>query len=325
MYKNKNNLISVLIPSYNHENYVQGTIKSIINQTYENIELIVIDDGSKDDTYKKILELKEECEKRFKRVHFETKENEGTVATFNKLASLAKGEYIYFIASDDMIADVNALKMQAEFLDKNKKYCLVVGDNQFIDSNGQICYWDEKQNVVYSKNKAGYLTFGDSLKAGRSDIDFNSSEFGKYYTFLKANYIPNGYLIRKSIFDLIPKFTNEAPLEDYFLHLQLSKYGKYKYIDKVLFSYRWHSANTIKNIEKMQSFTQKTLDYEYDVVQKNICASNVCKAVFETIKYGTLYKKLGVPFLFQIKKYKDGQDNKQKYLIIFGFKIKLNS
>lgn len=325
MYKNKNNLISVLIPSYNHENYVQGTIKSIINQTYENIELIVIDDGSKDDTYKKILELKEECEKRFKRVHFETKENEGTVATFNKLASLAKGEYIYFIASDDMIADVNALKMQAEFLDKNKKYCLVVGDNQFIDSNGKVCYWDEKRNVVYNKNEAKYLTFGESLKAGRPDVNFSSKEFGKYQTFLTVNYIPNGYLIRKSTLDLIPKFTNEAPLEDYFLHLQLSKYGKYKYIDKVLFSYRWHSANTIKNIEKMQSFTQKTLDYEYDVVQKNICASNVCKAVFETIKYGILYKKLGVPFLFQIKKYKDGQDNKQKYLIIFGFKIKLNS
>lgn len=324
MYKNKNNLISVLIPSYNHRNYVQETIKSIINQTYENIELIVVDDGSKDDTYKKILELKEECEKRFKRVHFETKENEGTVATFNRLLSLAKGEYIYFIASDDMIADVDALKIQAEFLDKNKKYCLVVGDNQFIDSNGKVCYWDEKQNIVYNKNEAKYLTFGESLKAGRPDVNFSSKEFGKYQTFLTVNYIPNGYLIRKSTLDLIPKFTNEAPLEDYFLHLQLSKYGKYKYIDKVLFSYRWHGANTIKNIEKMQSFTQKTLDYEYDVIQKNISGASVEKAVFETIKYGALYKKTGIPILLQLKKYKDRQGKKHTYLIIFGFKIEIS-
>ena len=323
MYKNKNNLISVLIPSYNHRNYVQETIKSIINQTYENIELIVIDDGSKDDTYKKILELKEECEKRFKRVHFETKENEGTIATFNKLVSLTSGEYIYFIASDDMIADVNALKIQAEFLDKNKKYCLVVGDNQFIDSNGKVCYWDEKQNIVYNKNEAKYLTFGESLKAGRPDVNFSSKEFGKYQTFLTANYIPNGYLIRKSTLDLIPKFTNEAPLEDYFLHLQLSKYGKYKYIDKVLFSYRWHDVNTIKNIEKMQNYTQKTLDYEYDVIQKNISGASVEKAVFETIKYGALYKKTGIPILLQLKKYKDRQGKKHKYLIVFGFKIKI--
>lgn len=316
-------LISVLIPSYNHQNYVQDTIKSIINQTYENIELIVVDDGSKDDTYKKILELKEECEKRFKRVHFETKENEGTVATFNRLLSLAKGDYIYFIASDDMIADVDALKIQAEFLDKNKKYCLVVGDNQFIDSNGKVCYWDEKQNIVYNKNEAKYLTFGESLKAGRPDVNFSSKEFGKYQTFLTVNYIPNGYLIRKSTLDLIPKFTNEAPLEDYFLHLQLSKYGKYKYIDKVLFSYRWHGANTIKNIEKMQNYTQKTLDYEYDVIQKNISGASVEKAVFETTKYGALYKKTGIPILLQLKKYKDRQGKKHKYLIVFGFKIKI--
>ena len=115
-------LISVLIPSYNHQNYVQDTIKSIINQSYKNIELIAVDDGSSDLTFQKINELRTECEKRFKRVHFETKENEGTIATFNKLVSLTSGEYIYFIASDDMIADVNAIKIQAEFLDKNKKY-----------------------------------------------------------------------------------------------------------------------------------------------------------------------------------------------------------
>lgn len=68
-------LVSVLIPAYNHEKYVQGAIKSIINQTYQNIELIIVDDGSKGSTWQKIQELKEECEKRFVRVHFETKQN----------------------------------------------------------------------------------------------------------------------------------------------------------------------------------------------------------------------------------------------------------
>ena len=316
-------LISVLIPSYNHQNYVQDTIKSIINQSYENIELIAVDDGSCDLTFQKINEMRTECEKRFKRVHFETKENEGTVATFNKLVSLANGEYIYFIASDDMIADVDALKIQAEFLDRNKKYCLVVGDNQFIDSNGKVCYWDEKQNIVYNKNEAKYLTFGESLKAGRPDANFSSKEFGKYQTFLTVNYIPNGYLIRKSTLDLIPKFTNEAPLEDYFLHLQLSKYGKYKYIDKVLFSYRWHGANTIKNIEKMQNYTQKTLDYEYKCIQKNIKLNKILKDAKENIKYGILYKSQGIPFILQLNKYKDRQGKKHKYLIVFGYKIKI--
>lgn len=318
-----NSLISVLIPSYNHQNYVQETIKSVINQTYENIELIIVDDGSKDATFQKILEMKDICEKRFKRVHFETKENEGTAATFNKLASLAKGEYIYFIASDDMIADNNALKIQAEFLDKNQKYCLVVGDNQIIDSDGKICYWDEKLNIVYDKNEAKYLTFGEFLRISRPDVDFNSSKFGKYYTFLKVNYIPNGYLIRKTIFDSIPKFTKEAPLEDYFLHLQLSKYGRYKYIDKVLFQYRWHNANTVKNTEKMLAITKKTLDYEYGFIQKNIDTKKMSKDIIDATKYGILYKTSGIPFLFQIQKFKSTEDKKTKLLTFLGLRIKI--
>ena len=78
-------LVSVLIPAYNHEQYVQLTIRSIIEQTYQNIELIVIDDGSKDSTWEKISELKSECEKRFRRVDFSTQENSGTCKTLNRL------------------------------------------------------------------------------------------------------------------------------------------------------------------------------------------------------------------------------------------------
>ena len=67
----ENPLVSVIIPVYNHEKYVQETIKSIINQTYKNIELLMLDDGSKDNSFAKTLELKEECEKRFVRVIME--------------------------------------------------------------------------------------------------------------------------------------------------------------------------------------------------------------------------------------------------------------
>lgn len=161
------------------------------------------------------------------------------------------------------------------------------------------------------------------MKTARGDVDFNSPDFGNYSSFLSGNYIPNGYLIRKTVLDKIPKFTQEAPLEDYFLHLQLSKYGKYKYIDKILFSYRWHGSNSVKNQEKMQQYTVKTLEYEYNFIQKSNKISKPSKEASEVIKFGFLYQSLGVPFIFEIKKYKDRYGNKQKYLSVFGLEIKI--
>lgn len=254
-------LVSVIIPAYNHENYIQETIESIINQTYKNIELIVIDDGSKDSTFDKIQELKEVCEKRFSRVHFETKQNEGTCKTLNKLLSLAKGEYIYLIASDDL-AKPNAISTMFEFLNSNKDYGLAVGKNELIDSNSEKIYWGKDRQTVRDKNLSVYETLDEFLSDLRG-FDFNSDRFGKYSELLEnENHIPNGYLIRREILDLCGRFSPKAPLEDYFLMLQLSKYTKFKFIDEILFSYRWHETNTMHDGKKIGKYTKKTKKYE---------------------------------------------------------------
>ena len=182
-------LVSVLVPAYNHEKYVQDTINSIIAQTYKNIELIVLDDGSKDSTWQKIEEMKDKCEERFVRVHFETKENEGTCKTLNKLISLAQGEFIYLIASDDL-AKPQAIEKEVVFLSKHNDYGLVVGDNEIIDSDSKRCYWDEKKNNVYKQNEATYKTFVDFLSL-KNPYFYNKS-FGSYSTLYIRNYIPNG-------------------------------------------------------------------------------------------------------------------------------------
>ena len=297
-----NNLVSVIIPSYNHEKYVQDTIKSIIMQTYKNIELIIVDDGSTDSTFQKIEEMKDECEKRFQHFYFETKQNEGTIATLNKLFSLAKGEYIYLIASDDMIADVDALKIQAEFLDENPNYALVVGDNKIIDSNNNRCFWlDDERNITYNENKAKYKTFVEFLS--KNNNNFNNENFGTYKSLRPHNYIPNGYLIRKSIYDKIIPFSIEAPLEDWFLMLQLSKYGKFKFFDKILFSYRWHAANTIKDSKKIYHLSVKTCNYERQLV-KNNDFSMLVPNINEINEIGLIKRTIGIKNFFEILIYK---------------------
>ena len=315
--KKDNQLVSVIIPSYNHEKYVQDTIKSIINQTYKNIELIIIDDGSKDSTWQKIQEMQNECESRFARVHFETKENEGTCATINKLLSLSQGDYVYIIASDDL-AKPHAIEKEVVFLQQNEDYALVVGDNELIDGEGKVCYWDQERNNVYSQEDAIYKTFGEFLQ-NKYKFNFEATEFGTYKKLYRYNHIPNGYLIRKSIFEKTGYFTQEAPLEDWYLMLQIAKYAKMKYLNEVLFSYRWHDNNTIKNIEKINNFVKKTFEYETKILT-NIEDTEVFPEVLQVKHYGLLYKKRGIPYLFEILSYKKSA-TKIKIFKLFNIKI----
>lgn len=315
-------LVSVLVPAYNHEKYVQDTINSIIAQTYKNIELIVLDDGSKDSTWQKIEEMKDKCEERFVRVHFETKANEGTCKTLNKLISLAQGEFIYLIASDDL-AKPQAIEKEVNFLIKHKEYGLAVGDNEIIDSNSMKCYWDKQRKNIYNKTKAKYKTFVEFLN--KKNPYFYNNKFGTYSTLYIRNYIPNGYMVRKSMFDIIEQFTNEAPLEDYFLMLQLSKYCKFKYIDEILFSYRWHDNNTIKNNEKIKKYSIQTRQYEEKILA-NLDIQKTLPEVKKVKENGALYKKLGIPFVFCIEKYRKNTAKIKilKILNIECFKLKKN-
>ena len=81
-------LISLLVPAYNHEKYIKETIDSLIAQTYPNLELIVIDDGSKDNTFAVLKSLEDVCHERFANVHFETQNNQGVVGTLNQLLEM---------------------------------------------------------------------------------------------------------------------------------------------------------------------------------------------------------------------------------------------
>ena len=290
-------LVSVIIPAYNHEKYVQEAIESIINQTYNNIELIVIDDGSSDSTWEKLNELKQKCEERFVRTHFETKENEGTCKTMNRLISLTEGKYIYLIASDD-VSKPQAIQKECEFLEQNPDYSLVVGDSEIIDAKSKRCYWDIEHKIVYSEKEALYITNGQYLQK-MSDTDFNSEDFGTYKTLYRGNYIPNGYMIRKDIFDKTGNYSVEAPLEDYWLVLQISKYAKLKYIDEILFSYRWHGNNTVQNIKKISEYSIKTKQYEEKIL-KSINENEVLPEVLEVKRNGVCYKKWGIPHIFEV-------------------------
>lgn len=226
-------LVSVIVPCYNHEKYVKETIESIINQTYKNIELIVIDDGSKDDSVQVIQKLADKF--RFTFVH---RPNKGLSATLNEGIKLSKGKYFSAIASDDIctLDKIEILVNQFEKLDD--EYGLVCGNAQFIDENSNIFDLNDCNNLMQ------YFT------QDKNDFDM-ITQFGTYKSLLNGNYIPvMSTLIKKSALMEIGLYEEDISLEDWNMWFKLSKKYKMKFVDKSVAFYRWHDSNSTKTISK---------------------------------------------------------------------------
>lgn len=260
-------LVSVLIPVYNHGRYVESAVRSVLAQDWARIELLVVDDGSSDDSWAVLRRLREDCERRCERVVMEHQDNRGTCETLNRLRSLARGDYVAVLASDDQFLP-GAFRALAEPMREQSRLIAVVGQNELMDDGGRRCFWDDARNAVYEPDRAKYRTFNEYVCALRG-VKENGSGYGDYRTLLRANHIVNGALIRKSALDRIPPFTRLAPLEDYWLWLQLAKTGRCRAIPQATFRYRWHASNTIRQTERMGRFFDMVLAWEERTVERN--------------------------------------------------------
>ncbi len=205
-----NPLVSVIVPSYNHEKYILQTIESIVNQTYENIELIVIDDGSKDDSVSILKNLEKEYN--FTLI---TRENKGLCETLNEGISIANGKYIAVCASDDIYLE-NKIKTQVDFMENNSDFALCYSKVISFNNDG------EKKYTKSDKCKSGYI----------------------FYDLLKTNFIPAvTQMYKKDIFDIIGNFDKTLWIEDWDMLLRISYKYQIGFIDEYLAMYRNHDTN----------------------------------------------------------------------------------
>ena len=123
-------LLSIIMPAYNAEKFISQAIQSILDQTYNNFELIIINDGSTDKT-KNIIESFDDKRIRY----FENERNEGIVFSRNKGLKLAQGEYIGMLDADD-IAYSKKFEEQITFLEQNKDFGMLGSWANFIDEEG---------------------------------------------------------------------------------------------------------------------------------------------------------------------------------------------
>ena len=127
-------LVSVVIPSYNHEQFVQDTIQSVIDQDYKNIELIIIDDGSKDNSG----EICEKWRKRDKRIIVIHKKNGGLSSARNAGIEIASGKYIAFIDSDDYVSKDMYYELYQRLIENESD--IIICGREYIWDNGKTYF-----------------------------------------------------------------------------------------------------------------------------------------------------------------------------------------
>ncbi len=141
--KKNDNLVSVVMPVYNAEKFLRTSIESVINQSYKKIEIILVDDGSTDESGK----ICEEYVKRDRRVKVIYKKNSGPAASRNTGIENAKGQFLFFNDADDFL-EKNALALLVKNADRDKAE-IIIGDFQNI-RNGRI---ERRRDLSFSGNK----------------------------------------------------------------------------------------------------------------------------------------------------------------------------
>ena len=225
--------ISVVIPMHNRENTIESTIKSVLEQTVQPMEIIVVDDSSTDKSAKIAREIRKEngivrllC----------FKKNRGAQAARNCGIKAAKGEWILFLDSDDELTS-NALESLAEAAGKNPGYDVYYGDH----------YRREGNKIRYTNCKM-------------------KGKYGNYFhaiLFSPKAFFGNSLVRKKALEDI--GFLDEAvpAYQEWDTHIRLSVNHKYFYIHKPIFIYNIHDGETISKDGK-----KDIRGYEY-VVRKN--------------------------------------------------------
>lgn len=217
-------LVSVIIPCYNHEKYLEQSILSVINQTYKNIELIVIDDGSKDKSVELIKNLQKTSD--FK---FIAQENIGVCKTLNKAVKLSVGKYISILASDDYW-EITKIEKQVNILE---------------NSNSEFCFTQA-------------IEFDEKEKKDIFPKEVNLNRINK--TIFVKNIVPAGTMFfTRNLYNKLNGFDENLKMEDWDFVVRSSYLTNFSFIKEPLLYYRSHDSNIMKTRPRKETYKDKVV------------------------------------------------------------------
>lgn len=221
--------VSVIVPNYNHQDFLEERLDSILKQTYQDFEVLLLDDCSPDDS-RKILEAYAEKDERIS-THF-NKENSGsTFAQWNKGVALAKGKYIWIAESDDY-CELNLLEKLVAELDADEKVGIAFAQSYIVDENSEIINsFNENYQFIYKSDR-----WKSAFKISGKE------ECARYLIY--SNTIPNasGALMRKSVYEKSGGAETNWKLNgDWFFYVKMLLISDLSYLPEHLNYFRFHT------------------------------------------------------------------------------------
>lgn len=226
--------VSVIIPTYNYAKYVRGAIESALAQTYRPIEIIVVDDGSIDNTRDVLSDYISKGN-----INYLYQNNKGPSAARNAGLKISKGEYISFLDADDLI-DKRKLEIQVKCLENHAEYGVAFSDFRLFKE-------DDLLHLIPPHIKfSGELTFNDLIS-------------GKAFP-------PHTTLVRREVFDKVGIFDEslkECEDPEFWMRALIAG-TRFYYVDQVLSFYRIHSQQAVQNQVKIYRTFLKVIErYQY--------------------------------------------------------------
>ncbi|MGC4035936.1 MAG: glycosyltransferase [Chitinophagaceae bacterium] len=231
-------MISIIIPCYNHGRFVADAIKSLQAQTYDTIEVIVVNDGSTDETEEVVRRIKGAD----KRVHLYTFPNGGLGLSRNRGLEIAKGEYIQFLDADDII-EYRKFEEQLKIFSQNPDADVVYGSVRYFEKNPfdpadrKLTYWGPDKEWMPKLTGFGKDILPQALKGNFSHL--------------------SSPLFKRSIVDKVGLFDNEiSAVADYHFLLRsaiANAYFIYHDTPETYSLVRWHLSNMSKDPSYMRN------------------------------------------------------------------------
>ena len=244
--------ISVLMPVFNGERYLKAAIDSILNQTFQDLELIIIDDGSTDSTEQIISAYNDPRIK-----YYKNPENIGIVASLNKGIDLCTGEFIARMDADD-ISLPERLQKQWDFLNANPEFAMVGGNIEEITDDDQHIRWVNK---------------------------YRSAHLLKTHLFFKNAFAQSTILIRRDIMAELKYSANfRFYAEDYFLWTQVAFKYPVANLPEVFVRYRVHRQSASARTKKTEELRMTIIKIHTYHLQK----LNVVPTAYESVLHHKL-------------------------------------